>query len=49
MKTLFVDGEPILDIDVGVARETYLLHLIEQAFPESYPVYVVRTEESESD
>ena len=41
MKTLFVDGEPWIDIDTDNLPDKgmYLLHLLEQGWPNSLPEY----------
>lgn len=41
MKTLFIDDEPLVDIDTDNLPDKgmRLLHLIEQAWPDSLPEY----------
>jgi len=41
MKTLFIDGEPVINIDTDnlTDKGMLLLHLIEQAWPYSLPEY----------
>ncbi len=41
MKTLFIDDEPIINIDTDSLPDKgmYLLHLIEQGWPDNLPEY----------
>lgn len=41
MKTLFIDGEPMINIDTDNLPDKgmQLLHLIEQGWPDSLPEY----------